>query len=111
LRPGGYILFGRNVENREQLRALTDQLRGLHGRDDLFISIDQEGGRVARMKPPVWPKYPAGEPFARLYDLAPSSAIAAARANAEALGWIWRRRGLRSIAGPVSMCVNRAPMM
>lgn len=84
--PAGYILFGRNVENREQLRALTDQLRGLHGRDDLFISIDQEGGRVARMKPPVWPKYPAGEPFARLYDLAPSSAIAAARANAEALG-------------------------
>ena len=84
--PAGYILFGRNVESRQQLRALTDDLRALHGRDDLFISIDQEGGRVARMKPPVWPKYPAGEPFARLYDAAPSSAIAAARANAEALG-------------------------
>lgn len=84
--PAGYILFGRNVESRAQLRALTDELRGLHGRDDLFISIDQEGGRVARMKPPVWAKYPAGEPFARLYDVAPSSAIAAARANAEALG-------------------------
>ncbi|KAG5718142.1 hypothetical protein E4T56_gene2275, partial [Termitomyces sp. T112] len=74
--PAGYILFGRNVESRQQLRALTDDLRALHGRDDLFISIDQEGGRVARMKPPVWPKYPAGEPFARLYDAAPSSAIA-----------------------------------
>ncbi|NOW47220.1 beta-N-acetylhexosaminidase [Novosphingobium sp. SG751A] len=84
--PAGYILFGRNVESRAQLRALTDELRRLHGRDDLFISIDQEGGRVARMKPPVWAKYPAGEPFARLYDVAPSSAIAAARANAEALG-------------------------
>ena len=84
--PAGYILFGRNVVDRAQVRALTDELRALHGRDRLLISIDQEGGRVARMKPPVWPKYPAGEPFARLYDLAPASAITAARANAEALG-------------------------
>ena len=84
--PAGYILFGRNVENRAQLRALTDELRSLHGRDKLLISIDQEGGRVARMKPPVWPAYPAGEPFARLWQVAPASAIAAARANAEALG-------------------------
>jgi beta-N-acetylhexosaminidase len=47
--PAGYILFGRNVENREQLRALTDDLRAIHGRERLFVSIDQEGGRVARM--------------------------------------------------------------
>jgi len=79
-------LFGRNVESRTQLRALTDDLRSLHGRDRLLVSIDQEGGRVARMKPPVWPAYPAGEPFARLWHMAPASAIAAARANAEALG-------------------------
>ena len=84
--PAGYILFGRNVESRAQLAALTAELRGLHGRDSLFVCIDQEGGRVARMKPPVWPAYPAGEPFARLWDVAPASAIAAARANAEALG-------------------------
>lgn len=84
--PAGYVIFGRNVESREQLRALTDELRALHGRDRLLISIDQEGGRVARMKPPVWPAYPAGEPFAHLYETAPASAIEAARANAEALG-------------------------
>ncbi len=84
--PAGYILFGRNVESREQLRALTDSLRDLHGRDRLLISIDQEGGRVARMKPPVWAPYPAGEAFDRLYDVAPASAIEAARANAQALG-------------------------
>ncbi|MCW1381234.1 beta-N-acetylhexosaminidase [Novosphingobium sp. KCTC 2891] len=84
--PAGYILFGRNVESRAQLRALTDELRALHGRDRTFISIDQEGGRVARMKPPVWAAYPPGERFDRLYDLAPASAIEAARANAEALG-------------------------
>ena len=84
--PAGYIIFGRNVDSRTQLRALTDSLRDLHGRDDVFICIDQEGGRVARMKPPVWPAYPTGEVFDRLYDVAPASAIEAARANAQALG-------------------------
>ncbi|WP_137681088.1 beta-N-acetylhexosaminidase [Aurantiacibacter suaedae] len=83
--PAGYVLFGRNVESREQLRALTDELRGLHGRDQLLISIDQEGGRVARMKPPVWAAFPPGARFAELYEIAPASAIEAARANAEAL--------------------------
>ncbi|MFM6832135.1 MAG: beta-N-acetylhexosaminidase [Novosphingobium sp.] len=84
--PAGYILFGRNVESRTQLRALTDELRALHGRERTFICIDQEGGRVVRMKPPVWEAYPPGERFDRLYDLAPASAIEAARANAHALG-------------------------
>ncbi|WP_408589750.1 beta-N-acetylhexosaminidase [Novosphingobium sp.] len=84
--PAGYILFGRNVESRAQLRALTDDLRALHGRDRLLICIDQEGGRVARMKPPVWSAYPAGAAFDRLWEIAPASAIEAARANAEALG-------------------------
>ena len=84
--PAGYILFGRNVESRDQLRALTDDLRALHGRERLFISIDQEGGRVARLRPPVWPAYPPAAVFDRLYEVAPASAIAAFRANMEALG-------------------------
>lgn len=84
--PAGYILFGRNIADREQLRALTDELRAIHGRERTFISIDQEGGRVARMKPPEWLAYPPGERFDRLWDIAPASAIEAARANAEALG-------------------------
>ena len=84
--PAGYILFGRNVENRAQLRALTDDLRAIHGRERLLVSIDQEGGRVARMKPPEWEAFPPGEAFARLWQVAPASAIEAARANAEALG-------------------------
>ena len=83
--PAGYILFGRNVETRDQVRALTDELRSIHGRDRLFICIDQEGGRVSRMKPPHWLAFPPGEVFDRLYDIAPASAIEAARANAEAL--------------------------
>jgi beta-N-acetylhexosaminidase len=84
--PAGYILFGRNIENREQVRALTDELRAIHGRERLFVCIDQEGGRVARMKPPQWLAFPPGESFDRLYDVAPISAIEAARSNAEALG-------------------------
>lgn len=84
--PAGYILFGRNVESRAQLRGLTDELRALHGRERTFICIDQEGGRVARMKPPVWAVYPPGEVFDRAYQTAPISAIEAARAHAEALG-------------------------
>lgn len=84
--PAGYILFGRNIESRAQVRALTDELRAIHGRERLFICIDQEGGRVARMKPPVWLAYPPGEAFDRLYEVGPISAIEAARCNAHALG-------------------------
>ena len=83
--PAGYILFARNCENHAQLRALTDDLRALHGRDDLLVSIDQEGGRVARMKPPEWAKYPAGQAFDELFQVAPASAIEAARSNAQAM--------------------------
>ncbi|QYU68751.1 beta-N-acetylhexosaminidase [Leptolyngbya sp. 15MV] len=84
--PAGYILFGRNCENPAQLRALTDTLREIHGRERLFVCIDQEGGRVARLRPPHWAGFPAGAVFDALYDIAPASAIEAARANAEAIG-------------------------
>jgi len=83
--PAGYILFGRNVVDRDQLRALSEELRAIHGRERLLVSIDQEGGRVARMKPPEWEAFPPGEAFARLWQVAPASAIEAARANAQAL--------------------------
>ena len=83
--PAGYILFGRNIENRDQLRRLTDDLRSLDGRSNLPILIDQEGGRVARMKEPEWPAFPSGAAFDALYERAPASAIEAARLNAMAL--------------------------
>lgn len=83
--PAGYILFGRNIENRDQLRRLTDELRNLDGRSNLPILIDQEGGRVARMKEPEWPAFPSGAAFDALYERAPASAIEAARLNAMAL--------------------------
>lgn len=56
LNPMGYILFARNCDNPQQLRALTDALRELSGDAALPILIDQEGGRVARLRPPHWRK-------------------------------------------------------
>ena len=92
--PAGYILFKRNIESREQLRQLTDALRDLEGHDEVPILIDQEGGRVARMRPPEWQAFPPGEAFDQLYQLAPSSAIEAARVNARALGLMLNEVGI-----------------
>ena len=99
--PAGFILFKRNCETPEQLLRLTDSLRALSGRDDVPILIDQEGGRVARMRPPEWPEFPAAERLANLYQLAPSSAIAAARANARAIGLMLREVGINVNALPL----------
>ena len=99
--PVGYILFKRNIDNREQLRALTDSLRTLSGRDDVPILIDQEGGRVARMGPPEWPAFPAGPAFDALYRAAPMSAIQAMRANGEALGLMLAEVGINVDCAPL----------
>jgi len=61
--PLGFILFGRNCETPAQVRALTDSLRECLGRS-IPILIDQEGGRVQRMKAPHWPAYPAAAQLA-----------------------------------------------
>lgn len=61
IKPYGYILFARNIDTPEQLLSLTDSLRELSGNSQLPILIDQEGGRVARMKPPHWPAFPSAK--------------------------------------------------
>ena len=99
--PAGYILFARNIRDRTQVRALTDELRDLAGRDDLLIMVDQEGGRVARMRPPEWPDYPSAGRFDALYELAPSSAIEAVRCNGWLLGSMLAEAGLTANAAPV----------
>jgi len=93
-RPAGYIVFKRNCVDADQLRALTNTLRDLEGRDDVAILIDQEGGRVARMQPPAWPAFPPGDAFGRLYATAPISALEAARVNALALAIMLRAAGV-----------------
>jgi beta-N-acetylhexosaminidase len=90
----GYIVFRRNCADQEQLLRLTDALRDIAGRDDVPILIDQEGGRVMRMRPPNWPAFPAADVFARLYQAAPSSAIEAARSNARAIALTLKACGI-----------------
>lgn len=62
--PLGFILFGRNIDNPQQLRALTDELRACVGRD-CPILIDQEGGRVERLKSPHWTETPPMRQFGK----------------------------------------------
>lgn len=99
--PAAFILFKRNCVDSAQLKALTDSLRELSGRTDLPILIDQEGGRVVRMQPPEWPKFPAAWSFAELYDKAPTSAIEAQMANARALALMLREHGINVDALPL----------
>ena len=99
--PAGFILFGRNVADPAQLRALTDELRSLTGRDDLPILIDQEGGRVARLQPPHWPAFPAQAQFGELYAHAPISGLEAARANAAAIGAVLAATGINVTCLPL----------
>jgi beta-N-acetylhexosaminidase len=100
--PAGYILFARNCVDPAQVRALTDDLRDLSGRAHLPILIDQEGGIVARLKPPAWPSSPAGPAFDRLYQRAPISAIEAIRCHGAAIAAQLREVGIT---------VNCAPML
>jgi hypothetical protein len=106
--PAGYILFGRNVESRAQVRALTDELRALHGRDRLLVSIDQEGGRVARMKPPVWAAYPAGRPSTGFTTRPPARSRPRAPMPRR-WAWIWPKRASASIAA--ARCASPARTM
>jgi beta-N-acetylhexosaminidase len=66
VKPWGFILFRRNIESPDQVRALTAALRATVGRDDAPILIDQEGGRVARLQPPHWKTYPPGRAYGAL---------------------------------------------
>lgn len=66
VRPWGFILFARNVENPDQVRALTAALRAAVGRDDAPILVDQEGGRVQRLGRPHWRRYPPSRAYGLL---------------------------------------------
>ena len=99
--PAGYILFGRNISSREQVRALTDSLKDLSGRENVPILIDQEGGRVARLTPPEWRSWPEADRFARLHSVDPHTARRACQANYEALGLDLAELGITVNCAPV----------
>jgi beta-N-acetylhexosaminidase len=66
VKPWGFILFGRNLETPDQVRALVNALRETVGRGDAPVLIDQEGGRVQRLGPPHWRRYPPGRAYGDL---------------------------------------------
>lgn len=66
--PWGFILFKRNVESPEQVKALVQDFRDCVGRADAPVLVDQEGGRVQRLQPPHWPKYPPARSFRTIND-------------------------------------------
>jgi beta-N-acetylhexosaminidase len=91
--PWGFILFARHCPSAVEVRALCAELRESVGRDAPIL-IDQEGGRVARMKPPAFPAHPAPAVFGRLWKLDPKKAIEAARLNALLIGRMIRDAGV-----------------
>ncbi len=78
---GGMILFARNIESPQQVRALTDHMRQI--RPDILIAVDQEGGRVQRLKT-GFTLLPAMGRFGELYQHQPEQAIQLA----EQCGWL-----------------------
>jgi len=66
VRPWGFILFNRNIDTPDQVRALVDELRACTGVANAPVLIDQEGGRVQRLGPPHWRRYPPGRAYGQI---------------------------------------------
>ncbi len=99
--PLGFILFERNCDNPDQVRALIADLRDCVGDERADILIDQEGGRVARLKPPHWPAFPAAARFAALAGRDPDGAAEAARLNARLIAAELAALGITVDCAPV----------
>ncbi len=77
-KPWGFILFARNIADAEQVRALTDALRTCSGQNQVPIFLDQEGGRVQRLRPPLAPNYPPASAIGELFQRDPKRGVRAA---------------------------------
>ena len=78
-RPAGLILFSRNCASQTQVRRLTDSFRAALGEQDVLVLIDQEGGRVQRLRPPHWRDLPPARAFGALYAQDKGRGLRAAR--------------------------------
>lgn len=85
VRPWGFILFSRNIETPGQMQALTMSLREALDRPDAPVLIDQEGGRVQRMGPPNWRRYPPARAYGDLAAAGPRDRLEFARLGARLL--------------------------
>ncbi len=101
--PWGLILFKRNCDSPAQVKALTAAFRAVTGRKDAPVFIDQEGGRVQRMGPPVpeWRKYPAAEDYGKLYEKCPLHAVRATRLVGRLMAEDLAEAGITANCAPV----------
>jgi beta-N-acetylhexosaminidase len=83
--PLGFILFARNIDTPDRARRLVDDLRTSVGRAEAPVLIDQEGGRVARLRPPHWRKAPPARLLGELYARDPERGLDATRLNSHLL--------------------------
>lgn len=98
--PVGFIVFARNIENKTQLKKLTDSIREVMD-GEVLILVDQEGGRVARMRAPEWKTYPAGQYFADIYQTNPQQAREELFENFQEIGRDLMEVGINVDCAPV----------
>ena len=101
-RPCGFILFKRNCEDADQIRALIGDFREAVDDTSALVLIDQEGGRVQRLIPPICPRYPSARRFAALHGGNSGKGLEAARFGARLIA-----RDLASLG----ITVNCAPVL
>jgi beta-N-acetylhexosaminidase len=77
-RPAGFILFARNLQDHAQIRKLIADVKAAVGDEDLLVLIDQEGGRVQRLRPPLGRALPPAAVYGQLYERDRGAAVAAA---------------------------------
>ncbi|MEI9901320.1 MAG: beta-N-acetylhexosaminidase, partial [Hyphomicrobium sp.] len=100
-RPAGFILFARNLKDHAQIRALISDVRAAIGADDLLVLIDQEGGRVQRLRPPLGRALPPAAAYGWLYASDPDGAVAAAFEAARLLAADLAYLGINTDCAPV----------
>ena len=96
----GFILFARNVENKSQLKKLTDSIREVMN-GEVLVLVDQEGGRVSRLKAPEWKTYPTGQYFADLFEKNPALGEAELFKNFQEIGRDLSEVGINVDCAPV----------
>ena len=99
--PCGLILFTRNCRSEDQIRALVGAVKEAVGSNELLVLIDQEGGRVQRLKPPLGRLLPPAQAYGRLYERDPEGACQAAFLAARLLADDFAELGINTNCAPV----------